>query len=243
MSDVFPSLRYRDVDAALTWLTTVLGFREIVVFRDDAGRVVHAELGWGDGAVLVGPDRTDPAGDPATGPDHGTVYLATAADELRAGYDRLVAAGVSVLDPLSDKGYGLTFTVEDPAGKRWSVGDYRPAPPAGIPGWLEIGVPEPGPTAAFFTALFGWTAHPMAHGNANVTGPGLRAGLHGHDEDRSIVVYFAVPDLDAAVARVRELGGTAADAGPDQPGFGRFSSATDPQGVAFGLHQPPPTGG
>lgn len=52
-------------------------------------------------------------------------------------------------------------------------------------------------------------------------------------------------DLDAAVARVRELGGTVEDLGDGGDSeesaarFGRFKLCRDDQGSAFGLHEPP----
>jgi uncharacterized protein len=111
-------------------------------------------------------------------------------------------------------------------------------PPQGSPGWLEIGVPQTDATREFFAGLFGWRVEPMDAGNANFAGPGLRAGLHGDDDARDITVYFTVSDIEAAVSRVRELGGTADNPGEAQR-LGRFASATDPQGVRFGLYQPP----
>jgi len=43
-------------------------------------------------------------------------------------------------------------------------------------------------------------------------------------------IFFNVPDLMTAVARVKELGETDAP-GPDEPGFGRFCTCRDPQGL------------
>jgi predicted enzyme related to lactoylglutathione lyase len=54
-----------------------------------------------------------------------------------------------------------------------------------------------------------------------------------------------VEDLDAALARVRELGGDAAgwsssDDDPEQVArFARFVMCKDDQGSTFGLHEPP----
>lgn len=236
MSDVAPGLHYRDAHAAIEWLTGVLGFRKLLVVTDD-DRIVHAELGWGDSAVMLGQDAAGvDGGSVRTG---GDVYLVAAEPDVRAAFDRVTAAGAAVPRPLTAQEYGLGFTVVDPEGNSWSIGTYRPTPAVGSPGWLEIGVPETGATGRFFAALFGWRAEQMGGGNANFAGPGLRAGLHAGDDTRAIVVYFAVTDIDAAVFRVRDLGGMADDAGPDQQGFGRFAAATDPQGVPFGLHQPP----
>ena len=55
-------------------------------------------------------------------------------------------------------------------------------------------------------------------------------------------MFFAVDDLDAAIARVNELGGSgeAMDEAPDTVAeFGRFALCKDDQGSTFGLHQRP----
>ena len=52
-------------------------------------------------------------------------------------------------------------------------------------------------------------------------------------------ILFLRGDIDAAVVQVRSLGGRAGDPSPEEPGFGRFSTCTDDQGIPFGLRQPP----
>jgi predicted enzyme related to lactoylglutathione lyase len=77
----------------------------------------------------------------------------------------------------------------------------------------------------------------MPHESFYAATPTVGVGMHGHDDDRTIVVYFAVDDIESAVERVRALGGTSDDPGPAIEGFGRFVECRDPQGVRFGLHQ------
>jgi predicted enzyme related to lactoylglutathione lyase len=108
----------------------------------------------------------------------------------------------------------------------------------GAPTFFEIGVPDAARARTFYGGLLGWTFHTTAGQQAWIETPTVRGGIHDGDEDRRIVLYFSVPDLDAAVARLRELGGTADDPGPAEPGFGRFASCRDDQGTPFGLHQP-----
>jgi predicted enzyme related to lactoylglutathione lyase len=50
-------------------------------------------------------------------------------------------------------------------------------------------------------------------------------------------VFFAVPDLEAAMAKVTELGGTFVSEVNDSPGFGRWIECEDGQDVAFGLRE------
>jgi predicted enzyme related to lactoylglutathione lyase len=107
----------------------------------------------------------------------------------------------------------------------------------GEPSFFEIGVPDAKRARAFYTELLSWTFHPMAGDQGWLETPTIRGGLHDDDPTAQIMVFFAVADLDAAVATVRRLGGEADDPGPEEPGFGRFAACRDDQGVAFGLHQ------
>lgn len=48
--------------------------------------------------------------------------------------------------------------------------------------------------------------------------PSIKAGLHGNDPTPGIFVFFSVPDLEEAIAKVRELGGEAGEPS-EEPGF------------------------
>jgi predicted enzyme related to lactoylglutathione lyase len=68
--------------------------------------------------------------------------------------------------------------------------------------------------------------------------------MHGGDKGAAPYLFFRVDDMDAALDRVRELGGSVEhmDAGGDedtQTKFGRFELCRDDQGSPFGLHEPP----
>jgi predicted enzyme related to lactoylglutathione lyase/mannose-6-phosphate isomerase-like protein (cupin superfamily) len=121
-------------------------------------------------------------------------------------------------------------------GERSPVPKY-PSLPAGIASHLELGAPKGSESAKFFGALFDWPVHEMGGDNFFAQTAIGTVGFHPGDDAKNLVPYFAVDDLAQAVARVRELGGTAADPGRAEQGFGRFSACTDPQGVAFGLHE------
>jgi uncharacterized protein len=79
-----------------------------------------------------------------------------------------------------------------------------------------------------------------------ISGGGIGGGIHGGDAGASPCVFFRVDDLDAAVARVVELGGRLdPPEGEEQGGadevarFGRFAWCRDDEGSGFGLHEPP----
>ena len=107
------------------------------------------------------------------------------------------------------------------------------------PTYLEIGSKDPAASAAFFETVFNWSYTPMGTDGGWFQTPTIKAGLHGNDPAPQFYVYFSVPDLMTAIEQVRAAGGEAGEAGPDEPGFGRFCSCKDPSGVAFGLHQAP----
>ena len=136
----------------------------------------------------------------------------------------------------------------------------RPPPAAGVGGapggggrrragpgmtFVELGVDDADRGRAFYEGVFGWTFEPGPSGNGYmIHTPDGRAGIHGGDAGASPYVFFAVEDIDAAMERVRELGGTVEDMDVEgdeesQAEHGRFKLCRDDQGSPFGLHQPP----
>jgi predicted enzyme related to lactoylglutathione lyase len=111
----------------------------------------------------------------------------------------------------------------------------------GEPSWFELGVGDVARARTFYGELFGWSFEDVAESDgAVIVTPGMRGGLHGGDKEASPLVFFRVDDLDAALERVRELGGEAGrlpDGGEPTP-YGRFALCRDDQGSVFGLHQP-----
>lgn len=116
---------------------------------------------------------------------------------------------------------------------------------AGEVSFIEFGVGDTEKGREFYEGLFGWTfeAGPSGNGFAIET-PNVPGGMHGGDEGGAACVFYAVDDIEASIARVRELGGQIVelDIEGDEGSverFGRFKMCTDHQGSTFGLHQPP----
>lgn len=111
--------------------------------------------------------------------------------------------------------------------------------------FFELGVKDVERGRSFYAALFGWKFDPGPSGGGFlIRTPTVPGGIHGDDEGASPYVFFRVDDVDAAVEKVRELGGTveAVDLGEDPESigtYGRFRLCHDDQGSGFGLHQPP----
>jgi uncharacterized glyoxalase superfamily protein PhnB len=121
---IFPYLSYRDVDAALEWLSTAFGFQATSVVRDQDGAVMHAEMTFGNGAIMLGTASGD-AHSPAVPAEHGVyVYV----DDVDAHYKRARASGSTILIEPEDTGWGSRrYRVLDYEGYEWSFGSYRPA--------------------------------------------------------------------------------------------------------------------
>lgn len=121
---IVPTLRYHDAPGAIRFLTEALGLTagEITYGPDD--RVVHAELGWGNGTLMVSSRSDQPS--PF---DTGRACLYLVVDDPDALHGRAVAAGAEIVMPLVDQAYGSReFAARDPEGNVWCCGTYRPAP-------------------------------------------------------------------------------------------------------------------
>jgi predicted enzyme related to lactoylglutathione lyase len=110
---------------------------------------------------------------------------------------------------------------------------------------LEIPAGDTSKAKDFWGGLFGWqfqafegspTEYHMTQ-FSDTQGGAIMEGNGGTPGPR---VYFDVDDINAATARVSELGGQGGEALP-VPGMGWFSVCKDNQGNEFGLWQTDPT--
>lgn len=123
-------------------------------------------------------------------------------------------------------------------GRRASTGGDARMEGAGDLGYFTLGVPDTERGKAFYGALFGWRFEPddvqpdavYAH-VANVSPPG--GIFSGHE---GLVGYFRVADIQAAVATVRDLGGSAEE--PSQSPSGWSAACRDDQDQPLHLWQP-----
>lgn len=119
---IFPALRFRDAERARGFLRDAFGFEDHALHRDAAGRIAHAELRHGNGAVMFGEARPDPSNPWAEA--HG---LYVVVEDVDAHHARAAAAGAEIVTPPRDTDYGAReYTARDPEGNLWSFGSYRP---------------------------------------------------------------------------------------------------------------------
>ena len=131
-SALFPVIRYRDCTAALSFLTKTFGMTEGTSFRDEAGKVVHAELWCGSGCLMIGPVTDTPFSKVMRQPEEAggvTASLFVVTDDPDGHFARSQAAGFEILLPLRDESYGSReYSVRDPEGHAWTFGTYSPQP-------------------------------------------------------------------------------------------------------------------
>jgi uncharacterized protein len=91
----------------------------------------------------------------------------------------------------------------------------------------------------FWSGLFGWqfgeSVMPGMDYRMAQTGEGSGAALLGGDPGYP-VYYYDTPDIEASMAKVKELGGAAGDKTP-VPTHGWFSACQDSEGNVFSLWQ------
>lgn len=124
---LYPTMRCRDAEAMIRWLTDVLGFVEHVVYRGD-GVVQHAQLAFGSSILMLGQSRDDAHGrlvGDLGGRRTDSIYVAV--DDPDGLHDRVKAAGSKIETEPHDTDYGSRdFSCRDPEGNLWSFGTYWP---------------------------------------------------------------------------------------------------------------------
>ena len=118
--------------------------------------------------------------------------------------------------------------------------------PAGdrtTPVWFDISTPDAPRARSFYQKMFGWTVNVLDQTYALVSAEGGEPtggiGQAGPGSPYTgMVIYFPVDDVDIALARAQELGGSRTLEPQALPGMGRMAVFTDPDGNAVGLRSP-----
>lgn len=109
---------------------------------------------------------------------------------------------------------------------------------------IEIPADDTAKSREFWGSLFGWTFEgfpgPSEYHMTSIAEQQGAAITNADPGKRGTRSYFDVDDINASSARVKELGGSAADA-MAVPRMGWFAICSDPHGNEFGLWQTDPT--
>jgi predicted enzyme related to lactoylglutathione lyase len=230
---------------------------------DDASRFYSGLFGWtiSEGPPEAGGYRMCLLGDHAVaglGPPMSTgvpprwwTYVSVAdADETAAAIKE--DGGSIIVEPMDVMDVGRMAIGVDPAGATFSIWQPKTHAGAGMVNdpntwcWNELTTRDPQRSVEFYGAVFGWTAGllPMAgvadYTEFRVADRGI-AGMMPMEGDswpadmpNHWMVYFAVEDCEAAVAKVEELGGKVM-VPPTEVPPGTFAVVTDPQGATFNV--------
>jgi len=119
--------------------------------------------------------------------------------------------------------------------------------PQGAVCWLDMLLSTPAEALDFYQPLLGWTGEPSPNDPNQYAVQTVRgkavAGIGLMPTSQPLMPwtgYFAVTDLDAAVARITANGGGVMVGATDVPNLGRFAHGTDPAGAHFGLWEAGP---
>ncbi|HEX9374914.1 MAG TPA: VOC family protein [Actinomycetota bacterium] len=104
--------------------------------------------------------------------------------------------------------------------------------------YFTLGVENSEQARAFYGGLFGWQFEPGSVADGfYIQGSSPPGGLQGGGSTRGFRVYFQVDDIEAAAARIRDLGG---DAGMVKTSSsGSYADCRDNEGHEFSLFAPP----
>lgn len=178
--------------------------------------------------------------------------------DVDADAKRLSEAGASVKRPPEDiPGVGRFAVMSDPGGAIFMLlkgdgpGEMDAASPManGHVGWHELYSGDFDADLAFYTSQFGW-----GKGEAMDMGPmgsyqlfsmsgatafnEMSGGMMARPKEMPVplwLFYFVVPDIDAAVERVKGGGGTVLNGPMEVPGGAWIIQGADPQGAMFAL--------
>jgi uncharacterized glyoxalase superfamily protein PhnB len=126
-----PAIHYQDAPAAIEWLCQALGFEKQAVYPGPDGTIMHSQLTFGNGMVMVSSASGSAYGklvkrpaEPGMANTQSSCLIVNDADEV---YARAKSAGAEMVIDIADQGYGgRAFTCRDPEGHLWNVGTYDP---------------------------------------------------------------------------------------------------------------------
>ena len=126
---ITPYLYYEDVESALDWLAQAFGFRERLRMRGADGRIIHAEMEFADGVIMMGYPGPKYRNPKRLGEATQNLYVYV--DDVDKHFQQAKEAGAKILQEPKDQFYGdRTYGAEDPEGHQWyfaqHVRDVKP---------------------------------------------------------------------------------------------------------------------
>lgn len=233
-----------DIDAALAFYGTLLGWKPQEFAGGDGRYVTVSADGKGVGGVMALPNGiTQPFWMGYVGVDDADACIAALEGAGAAIHRRMDIPDVGRIALATDR-QGAGFAVIEPAGEGPSAAFDPNAPSHGA--WHELHTTNADDAWDFYAGQFGWTkdmAMPMGPvGTYQIFAiEGVQAGAMFNDTNvpRPMwLFYFGTADLDAAIRTVTENGGKILFGPQEVPGGRVIANVLDPQGALFALVAP-----
>ncbi|HZH08165.1 MAG TPA: VOC family protein [Lautropia sp.] len=131
---ITPAVYYDDAETAIDWLCNAFGFMVRIKVAGPDGTIVHSELEYGDGLIMVGQTGKEDEGkgawqvcqvSPAAIDQRNTQSLCMHVDDVDAHCERARTAGARIYREPETTDYGETFWTDrtygarDPEGHMW----------------------------------------------------------------------------------------------------------------------------
>lgn len=126
-SNIYPFLTYDDAPAAIEWLCRVFGFQKRLVVPDSAGGVLHSELSYGPGVIMVSSPKAETGCvSPRTlGGLHGGLSVQVADPDAHCAHAQ--SQGAIITRSVQSEHYGSRgYMAKDIEGHSWYFGTYVP---------------------------------------------------------------------------------------------------------------------
>ena len=118
MPRITPYLYYEDVAKALAWLSRAFGFRERMRMPGPDGKIMHAEMEFADGVLMMGHPGPDYRNPKRLGQATQNLYVYV--DDVDRHFRHAREAGARILHEPQDQFYGdRRYGAEDPEGHQW----------------------------------------------------------------------------------------------------------------------------
>ena len=239
-----------DVEGSRTFYAQLFGWEAMEPSEEFGGYFMFHRDGLpiAGGMGDMGPDM------PAN--DTWKIYLST--DDIAGVAASLGTHGAEVQAPpmsVADLGQNMVFV--DPTGAHlgaWQPGTFPGCSALnehGAPSWFELFTRDFAGALDFYRSVFSWKIEIEGDTDefryATLRDPDSGDQLAGVMDASAFLpesvpahwsVYWDVEAVDAAVSRVKTLGGALVDGPTDTP-YGRMATVTDPAGAMFKLRTPP----
>jgi predicted enzyme related to lactoylglutathione lyase len=232
-----PYLSVANARAAIAWYAEAFGAVVVgdpIVMED--GRIGHAELAIADGVLYLA-DEYPELGLKAPVPNAVSVSLMLHVADTDAALRQAREHRATVEREIYENYGTRNATIVDPFGHRWMLSGPTAVPVSAIrrgdTGYVSVWTPDADRAAAFYGHVLGWTYDPASH---QVTNTDLPTGIFATDDAVTLFCCYAVDDIQAARVAIAEAGGVPGEIRDTE--YGVLLDATDPQGMAFAVHQP-----